>query len=332
MTPELQKRHFDYVLGPNQDTRLASVATGTFAAPNTITGIELRLESDAPFVLTSRSVRAKANVTSLSPYAIQVLSGLETQWSGPTRDFRQSGGVGGGRTAYVPESLQMIYYGLYGNPKPIQPGILFPAGSILTLNLRYTGTGGLSTALTNLSFYFRGYKLYPKGTVAPYTYPTKFATQTFSYPVPVIGLGVSETRRGQIFTCKPDADFVLRAGQWIGPNGAVNGVSGRSLTEVSMILRDANKLPYSNDFVPLDVLFGSGGTGAAVDILPSAITGVIINTNGTGPGSPGLIYPEIYLPQNHQLIYDIQRADGTSGSNTSEDFTFNFIGSKVFKK
>ena len=50
--PALQERMFTYVLGPNQDSRLASVAAGAY-----VSGVELQLDSDAPFVLRSRAVR-----------------------------------------------------------------------------------------------------------------------------------------------------------------------------------------------------------------------------------------------------------------------------------
>jgi len=48
----LQQRHYDYVLGPNQDVRLASVAAGAV-----LEEVLLEMDSDAPFVLTGRAVR-----------------------------------------------------------------------------------------------------------------------------------------------------------------------------------------------------------------------------------------------------------------------------------
>src|ERR1019366_7554325 len=99
------------------------------------------------------------------------------------------------------------------NPKPIVPAIQYPARSILVLSLKNTG----ANTITNLTFYFRGYKLYPKGSVPAYTYPRRLSSQTFCYPVFVSQLGVSETRRSQPFTVKQDADFVLRAGQGFIP-------------------------------------------------------------------------------------------------------------------
>lgn len=302
MTPDLQQRHYDYVLGPNQDSRLASVAAGAV-----LTEVLLEMDDDAPFVLTGRAVRSQY----ISPFTQSNLTGLKVKWTGPNRDYRQQG--------YTLESLSMAYYGQFGNPKPIAPAILYPARSVLMLDLINTG----STAITNLSFYFRGYKLFPKGAVPAYTYPRRMASQTFSYPVFVSQLGVAETRSDQIFTVKQDADFVLRGGQGITISD--NG-EGRHLANVAIRLKDHQKNPYSSDFMPFEVLFGTGDFSSVIPVGP---TPNLIPPFGTGPGQPGLFYPEIYVPKNYQLLYDLQRADtGT----LAEDFTFNFIGGKVFNK
>ena len=300
----LQKRPFIYVLGPNQDARLASVAAGTV-----IEECLCLMEDDAPFVLTGRAVRHAYG----SALTQANLNGLKTKWTGPQRDYRQQD--------YILESLQMAYYGQFGNPKPIVPGIEYPPRSVLMLDLNNTG----ANTITNLSFYFFGYQLFPPDTVPAYTYPKRLASQTFAYPVPVVALGVSETRMNQIFTVKQDADFVLRGGQGI----TISSVGGRTLAEVAIRLKDHTKNPYSNDFVPFDILFGTGAFPAVVPVGP---TPSFVTPFGTGPGQPGLFYPEIYVPKNHQLMYDLQRADGAGGSNQAEDFSFNFIGGKVFLK
>jgi hypothetical protein len=300
----LQHRHCNYVLGPNQDARLASVAPG-----QVIEECILVMEDDAPFLCTGRAVRQAYNSTLRQ----DDLMGLKTKWTGPLRDYKQQG--------YVLESLQMAYYGQMGNPKPIVPGILYPPRSVLMVDLINTG----ASTILNLSFYFSGFKLFPKNTVPAYTYPKRMASQTFAYPVPVVQLGVSETRLNQIFTCKQDADFVLRGGQGI----TISSVGGRVLAEVAIRLKDHTKNPYSNDFIPLDILFGTGAFPATIPLGP---TPSFISPFGTGPGQPGLFYPEIYVPRNHQLLYDLQRADGAVGSNQAEDFTFNFIGGKVFDR
>ncbi len=302
MNPGLQQRHFDYVLGPNQDSRLASVATG-----RVITEVLLEMDDDAPFVLTGRAVRCSYGDT----FSQAPLQGLKTRWTGPDRDYRTQN--------YLRESLGMVYYGQSGNPKPIAPAIVYPSRSVLMLDLINTG----ASAIPNLTFFFRGYKLFPQGAVPAYTYPRRMASQTFSYPVPVVGLGIAETRQNLIFTVKDDADFVLRGGQ--APRIANNG-GGRVLANVSIRLKDHQKNPYSSDFMPFDVLFGSGDAGAFTPLGP---TPSFVSPFGTGPGQPGLFYPEIYVPQNYQLLYDLQRADT---GNQAEDFQFNLIGGKVFDR
>ncbi len=306
----LQQRHFDYVLGPNQDKRLTSVAAGAV-----ITECLLQMDDDAPFVLTGRSVRCKYNDTEFETGLTQApLQGLKTRWTGPTRDYRHQD--------YLRESLQMVYYGQFGNPKPIAPGIVYPSRSVLMLDLKNTG----ASTITNLQFFFRGFKLFPEGAVPAYTYPKRMAPQTFSYPVFVSQLGATETRYDQIFTCKQDADFVLRGGQ--GPIISEDIERSRVFANVSVRFKDHQKNPYSNDFIPFDVLFGNGATPAVVPLGP---TPSLIQPFGTGPSSPGLFYPEIYVPMNHQLLYDLQRDDDFS-TGGAVDFTFNLIGGKVFHK
>jgi hypothetical protein len=296
VTPNLQRRHYDYVLGPNQDVRLASVASGAV-----IQEILLTMDDDAPFVLTSRAVRYAYSTLDQSN-----LAGLKTRWTGPKRDYRQ--------TDFVLESLQMAYYGQNGCFKPIAPSILYPTRSVLMVDLINTGP----TAITNLNFFFRGYKLYPAGTVPAATYPSRMQSETFAYPVYVSSLGIAETRLDQIFTVKQDADFVLRGGQGI--------VGQAGLVEVLVKFKDHQKNPYSNDFVPLDMLFGSAPLNATIPINSGASYNQVAPF-GTGPGQMGLFYPEIYLPKNTQLLYDLQRNDPTGAAAS---FTFNLIGGKVF--
>jgi hypothetical protein len=304
MNPQVQDRFQVYVLGPNQDGRLASVAAGAL-----VEGVDLQLDSDAPFFLRSRAVRHAYSSTLNQAN----LAGLKTRWTGPAREEKMQD--------FILESLQMVYYGQGGNPKPIVPEVAYPASSVLRVDLMNTG----ANAITNLTFYFLGVKKYPFGSVVGYTYPKKFASQTFSYPIAVSALGVSETRLTNIFTVKQDADFVIRAGQ--GPTFFSTGE--RTFAEVGIILRDFDKKPYMNDYVHFDILFGSGSSPATIPVGP---TPSFVSPFGTGPGQPGLIYPEIYVPKKHQFLYDLQRTDGSGGGNQSEDFTFNLIGGKVFEK
>lgn len=302
--PPMRERHFDYVLGPNQDGRLASIAPGAV-----VEKVRLVLDTDAPFQLRGRAVRCKYNGT---PSQAD-LQGVQTRWAGPEDDYRQQ--------IFIPEALQMANFGQCGNPGVVFPQITYPAGSYFEIDVYNAGAG----AITNLTFILRGVKLFPWGAVADYKYPPRMAALSFAYPILVSQLGVSELRQNQIFTVKQDADFVWRAGQATAP--FVTG--GRTLAEVGIIFRDFDKKPYANDFVPMDVMFGSG---AWPNTIPVGPTPTLLQPFGTGPAQPGLMYPEIYVPANHQLLYDIYRTDGSGGSNQAEDVYISLIGSKVFPR
>ncbi len=304
MRAQLQERHHDYVLGPNQDVRLASVAAGAL-----IKGVTLQLDTDAPFVLRSRAVRQQYT-GELTQDGLQF---LRMRWAGPGLDYRQQG--------MVPAAVEMANYGQLGNPKPIFPPVSYPANGVITVDLENTG----SSAITNLKLFWRGVKLFPWGTVPGYTYPARMSSLWFNYPQPIDALGVSELRQDNIFTIKPDADFVVRGGQVTAPFS----LDGRTFAEVGIRLKDFNKKPYSNDYVPLDVLFGSGDFPATIPIGPAPS---FLSPFGTGPGQPGLFFPELYVPKNHQLLYDLQRTDGAGGSNQAESFVIVWAGSKVFPR
>lgn len=94
--------------------------------------------------------------------------------------------------------------------------------------------------------------------------------------------------------------------------------------EMSVVLKDYNGMPYMNDFVDINILFGMGQFLAAYPVGAAAFT----TPFGTGPGLPGLIYPEIYLPANHQMLIDIQQ---TAAGTPAIDLLVNFIGAKIFK-
>jgi len=297
----LQERHHDYVLGPNQDSRLANVAAGA-----EFDDVILTLDTDAPFLLRGRALRQQYT-GALTQTGLQF---LKTKWTGPNNDFRQQD--------LILESLQMAYFGQGANPKPVHPQIYYPPGSTLRVHLRNTGAG----ALTNLTFYFRGVKLFPPGTVPAYTYPKRFAGLSFSYPFTVLALGPTETRYNQVWINKTDADFVLRAGQ----AGPVAVVGQGVMAEVFFRLKDHQYKPFSNDFVHIDILFGSGNMPATIPVGP---TPAFFVPGGTGPALPGLFYPEIYVPKNEQLFYDVQRNDIRQ---PAANVPFNFIGAKVFQK
>ena len=279
MRPPYQERFQVYVMGPTQDARLANIPAG-----QVIENINVKIDLDAPFVLRRRAL---GPVTADLPY-------LKTKWTGPTSDYRSD---------YILESLRQPYFGQNGSPTPVSPEITYPPNGTLSLDLENTS----ANPITNLTFYWIGISLYPWGALPAPTYPSEFRGETFAQPYILQAMGAPQILLNQPFTAKADGDLVIRGGQ------AAELVSGilTPTSQMSIVLRDYNGMPYMNDWVDINILFGTAG----VDF-------------GTGPGHMGIIYPEIYLPAQRQLLIDVQQsATGTPGV----DLLINFIGAKVFK-
>ena len=305
--PAVQERFHVYVLGPNQDSRLASVAAGA-----QITGIELQLDPDAPFSLRGRALRQKYT-SALTQNGLQFVN---SRWTGKlgSQDYRFQ--------QLVNEACQMPNFGQQGNPKPIWPNIIYPANGLIVIDILNTG----ASAITNLQFFWIGCKLFPWGSVQAYTYPKRFASIAYNYQLPISNLGVSELRADVPFNVTEN-DFVLRGGQATAPFLIGEGGAARQFSEVGIVLKDEQRKPFMNDYVPLDVIFGSGGFPS---VIPLGTTPSFIAPFGPGPALPGLIYPEIYVPNQHTLWYSLNRTDGVANSNQAESFTINFVGQKVY--
>ena len=302
MTPQTQRfqeRHQDYVwtfptLQPGQ--------------PQTI---PFRFDIDAPFSLRSLAARIPYDAAGTQT----ALASVSLAWSGPTQDYRQQLVIPVG-VGLVPVGLMMgPYFGQYGNPMPVYPEVRFPANGTTWIQVVNNG----AAPLVGLQVFYRGVKLFQPGARSAYTYPAKMRTLPYSYPVLVSQLGVTDLKQNQVFQVQSNGDFVLRGGQ-----------AGRSFApltyEVFMTLRDADGYPYSNAPVHVDVLFGQSQGRAAYPVGPVPL---LVAPVGPGASQPGLIYPEIYLPQDHVLLYDIARNDAAYVGAVAADFPFNLIGSKV---
>ena len=311
LRPQFQERHQDYVMGPDQDKRLASVVGGQL-----ITGIELHMDPDAPFLLRGRAYRVKYdNLDSRTQAGLQNLS---LRFTGPDKDYRS--------TALIPQGLQMAYGGQSAAWKPVYPQIYYPARSTMYIDLLNTG----AATLTNLTLYFRGVKLFPWGINPGYTYPAKCSMLPYVYPIlqPTVAnpygtiqnlLG-ADSRYLQTWQNQPDSDFVLRALQ-AGPSYSPFGL------EVLITLRDENRKAFSNAPVHFEVLCGPSignyqtGSGGSIGAI------------GTGNSAPGILYPEIYVPAAHLLYFDIERHDsGYGGVATIPNFPINLMGVKVYHR
>lgn len=326
MTPQFQERHQDYVL------RSLSLA------PGQVVTVTLPLDLDAPFVLRSRAAlctltQAAAGLETLSFYDLRY---LKMSFTGPDENY-----VSRGR---VPFGLQAPYYGLLGNPAPVFPQLVYPAGGVISVDLENAG----ASAINNLRVYFRGVKLFPWGARPVNTYPANYGRiLPYAYPFVFAGLGVSEIRRNVPFLVNPPGssqavgDFALRGGQAGTPYCVATGyipVSTGNLPsahEVSVIIRDSDGKAYSNDWVHVDALFGqsslleaensASGHWFALASLTYGIAGFMV-----GPSNPGLFYPEIYIPSNGALFFDVKRDDSAElVTQAAVDFPIVLMGAKV---
>lgn len=321
MTPGLIQRHQDYVLGPNQDSRLASVAAGASFT------CELHLDSDAPFALRSRAMRVKYTAATSNKGPTQdFLNHLLLRWAGPDRNYQSK--------AFIRQSLLAPYFGQIGNPIPVSPQVVYPRQGVIAVDIQNDGT----SALTNLQLYFRGVKLFAPGAVRSYDYPATMKGMPFIYPqgqfsatdglTLVRNVAVTQGPLRQTFKCKGDADFVLRAIQAGNPFPGFDDREGATLpfNEVFITLRDEDEKPYSNDPVHIDLVFGNSAMWSAFPNFFGFAAPI-----GGGPNSPGLIYPEIYIPKNHLFYFDVTRQDASYTGAVVTDLPVNFIGQKVFQ-
>jgi len=293
------ERHHDYVLGPNQDARLASVAAGS-----TIQGITLALDADAPFALRSRAMRVKYSATRTQAG----LNHLLMRWAGPNRDYTSQD--------LMRQSLLGPYFGQLGNPIPVNRQVIYPSQGQITVDISNDG----SSALTNLTLYFRGVKLFRPGEVKSYNYPQRFSLLTCPNAQSVVLPVVQPPIRNVLLT-RPDADWVLRGIQ------AGDNLDTVPANEVFIKLFDEDEKPYSNDAVHIDVIAGNSAFGAT---YPAGST--VAAPVGAGPNSYGLFYPEIYIPKNHQIYYNLNRDDSSYGGAAQVTMPITFQGAKVFTK
>ncbi len=307
---ELIERHFDYVLGPNQDSRLGTLKAGTSIQTT------LGMDSDAPFLLRSRAVRVRPDVD--DSFAQRDLNFLLMKFSGPGQLYRQQN--------LIRQTLVGPYGGQFGNPMPVYPEIFYPRQATINVSLANDGPRDLA----NVTLYFRGVKLFSPGQVKAYEYPSQFGLLPYVYPQGTYSqtdgltlirqLPVTTGPQRFTFKVKPDADFVLRGGQ-----AGDDPRADHPTAEVFFTIRDEDEKPYSSDAVHADVLFGnSWGFPTYINAIQSPV--------GTGPNAPGLFYPEIYVPKNHLIYFDVSRDDGFVSGAVPVDYPLSFIGQKVFQK
>lgn len=194
---------------------------------------------------------------------------------------------------------------------PLYPQMIYPANGSIVVDVRNV-TG---VQQTNVKLLFRGSKLYPDGSMPAATYPAVCSILPQVLPVQISAIPIntgSGILNNQI-NAQIDWDFALRyasAEPFLSTGG--NG----TYDQLYVQLKDQTQKPYSNVPIHIDDLFGSQSSTA---------TGSVI----TNPFWPGLFTPEIYVPANGILYFDIFRSD-TGGGNVTMQFSFG--GAKVYRR
>lgn len=242
-------------------------------------GVELKTDSDAPFRMTGIALYVfdAANVALAAAGNIK----LTVRFARPDGSWVQkhlssaqainpfdAGAVTGAGLFQAP------YFGYFS---PLATNILYPAGSSIQFDFADLAAQTTGTVLAVCI----GTKLFDPAAIWQPPYPAKYTARPyFGYNVQFdpSQLPIKDLP----FNVAPDADFVWQygaqtdqppAGQ-LFPVGAFRGLGIR--------VRDWTGKYYMNDFIPIELLFGFDNSQ-----------------------TPGLIYPEIYIPKNQALYLDL---------------------------
>lgn len=302
------ERHFDYMFV------VPSIPSGGY-----IEGVPFQLDGDAPFSCRGLGLRITPPVDSREQ--TNLLS-TRINWTNRTGAYLAQDAV---------PSIQFFAgaWGQGGRFRPVRPQQPYPPNGVIRVDL-FNDSG---QDLTNVQFMFRGTKLYADGIVSSYTYPQNVVrTQDFTYQSgkdtnqdPAIILPTVGDSGRRVLQINGDADFVLRgglAGLWTSSgNGGQFSTTG--YTEVYAQISDNRQMPYSNVPIHVDWLFGGNLGSMSVNYTPGL----------SGPAAPGLFVPEIYLPRNQTMYYQLTRNDAAYTGvvdNLPVRMSIAWVGTKVY--
>jgi hypothetical protein len=179
---------------------------------------------------------------------------------------------------------------------PVFPNIVFSVQSAILVQLQNISGADIH----DCRLVFVGTKLFQEGVVWSRQYPPKYRLLPFSYPIPLSIPPMST--QGPIIAppaLNADADFVWQGGTFS------DGLGGAATNDIGFRVRDDSGKYYMNDFIWAQQLFG-------------------FNFGER----PGLTYPEIYIPKNERIFFDVQRGD--PGGVNAPNSTLVLKGYKVY--
>lgn len=302
---------------------------GNLSAGSSVEDIPLPFDTDAPFELRGRGGRCQND-----PRFFQAgMNALSVRYRDALGKYTSD--------APIPWNLDIPGGGLGGAWKPVYPGKPYPIRSSLSTTIYNTGPGAVN--LTNLQLYYVGVKKFPASR--PWaSFPVHFSPLPFKYSwwaqavrqgfnateVALIPPSTTGSWDNQVLQIQNDADFALLGGQ-VG----VFGVYGTPwfYQELFINLKDQDNKPYMSSPVHVDWLFGSphqsvvategdyylpnGSQSNFQSLTPLAGGFAPGMTPLVGPYHPGLVYPQIYIPANQVLLFDLFRND--AGFTTAYD-------------
>ena len=283
---------------------VGSVPNAGLVTGLTQNGLTIQTDSDAPFRLTAIAVYVFSNTGAAQGAAGNIQVTIRFYKPDGTQAVQQhhlsaqalnpydAGAVNGAGGLTAP------YFSL---PTPVQPNIIYPAGSRITFD--YKALTGLNPELVTVVFI--GTKLGAPGQWWNGSYPAKFKTRPFFGYTLQISTATLPALNQQL-AIERDADFVLQTGVQtnypaaaLTPVGAVRGLGIK--------MKDWGGKYYMNDYVPLELIFGGFDYSQ----------------------TPGVIYPEIYIPTNQAIYFDLALL-GLTVLVGSPLLTLMFAGLKVY--
>lgn len=294
---------------------------GNLAAGATVEDIPLPFDTDAPFELRGRGGRIQND-----PRYFQAgMNALSVRYRDALGRYCSD--------SPVPWPHDVPGSGLGGAWGPVYPGKFYPVKSVLNTTIANTGPGAVD--LTNLQMYYVGVKKFP-ATHPWVSFPQKCSPLPFKYTwwakspgvfIPtqntLLPANTGNSFRQQVLNIQNDADFCLLGGQC-----GIFGVSSLPYfySELFINLMDQDLKPFMSSPVHVDWLFGSphqsviategdyylpnGSQSNFQSLAQISATGLYPGlTPNVGPHHPGLFYPQIYIPANQQVYFDLFRND-----------------------
>jgi hypothetical protein len=303
----VQLRHQDYLL-----------QVGTIAPGQTVSTV-LQLDNDAGFIMRGRALHIAPTVANPNQ---SLLANYFDRISGPDREY-----MGQQAIRFANENAD---YGQFGQFLPVRQPIYYPPGGVIQVECVNNG----ATAMTGVECYFRGSKVFQPGILPCLTIPKgNISTEPF-WLNSLVHMPVQGQILNNICRAQSDSDFIIRAinaGSWALADTETHNQA--QYFQLYVQFKDATGKTYSNLPVHVDVCFGAlGSILSPMTFLPQSVPARY------GPYHPPLLLPEIYLPANNILYFDLYRNDGpisgiyAPGTLQPVDVRLAFHGMKVYRQ